>query len=323
MGLHVIVGAGPVGSGTALRLAEAGHRVRVITRSGGGPRHESIELVAADAADAAVLRRLARGADALYNCANPSYHRWPRDWPPLAAALLATAEHTGAGLVTMGNLYGYGVVDRPLTEDLPLAAASVKGKVRARMWTEALASHQAGRARVTEARASDYFGPTVATNTMIGSMFVPRLLAGRAAYVLGQPDVPHSWSYLPDVTRALALLGTADRAWGRPWHVPVAPPESLRALARRVAAFADPGGVRPEPVVRRIPEPLVRAIGLVVPLVREFAEVRYQHDRPFVMDSTAFTTVFGVEATAMDEAVRATVDWWRSRHGAAPRGRTG
>ncbi len=312
MAVHVIVGAGPVGSGTARLLAEAGHDVRVVTRSGGGPSHERIELVRADAADPAALRAATAGADTIYNCVNPPYHRWTTDWPPIAASLLAAAEHTGAGLVIMGNLYGYGEVDRPMTEDLPLAATSVKGRVRVAMWENALAAHRAGRVRVTEARASDFFGPTVGTNTMMGTAFMPRILAGRAPYVIGRPDVPHSWSFMPDVVRALVVLGTDERAWGRAWHVPVAPPESLRGMAGRVAAVA---GV-PEPAVRRIPEPVVRGVGLFVPMMREFAEVRYQHDRPFVLDTSAFTQTFGIEATPMDDAVKATTQWWITRSAA-------
>ena len=80
----------------------------------------------------------------MYNCANPPYHRWPELWPPLAAAMLAAAERTGAVLVTMSNLYGYGPVDGPMTEDLPLRPTTAKGRVRAAMWHDALAAHQAG-----------------------------------------------------------------------------------------------------------------------------------------------------------------------------------
>lgn len=65
--------------------------------------------MAIDATDADRLIEAASGAAVLYNCANPPrYDRWARDWPPLAAALLAAAERTGAELVTTGNLYGYG-----------------------------------------------------------------------------------------------------------------------------------------------------------------------------------------------------------------------
>ena len=159
MGLHVVVGAGPVGSGTASLLAEAGETVRVVSRGGKGPAAPGIECLAADAGSPGALTAIATGADAIYNCANPPYPRWATDWPPLAAAMLDAAERTGAVLVTASNLYGYGPVDHPLTETDPLAATSTNGRVRAEMWKRALAAHRSGRVRVTEARSSDYFGP--------------------------------------------------------------------------------------------------------------------------------------------------------------------
>ena len=145
MSLHVIVGAGPVGTGTATLLAERGERVRVLTRRGGGPQHPAIERIAADASDADRLAALAEGAAALYNCANPPYHRWLTDWPPLAAALLTAAERSGAVLATASNLYGYGPVDGPIIDSTPLAATHPKLKLRAQMWLDAEAAHQAGR----------------------------------------------------------------------------------------------------------------------------------------------------------------------------------
>ncbi len=309
MALHVIVGAGSIGGGTARRLVGAGHRVKLISRSGSGPRLDGLELVAADAGDAVALGRVAAGADVIYNCANPAYHRWETDWPPIANALLAAAEATGAGLVTMGNLYGYGPVDGPMTEQTPLAATSRKGRVRATMWREALAAHEAGRTRVTEVRASDYFGPTVVDNGLLGKPLMPRLLAGRSFRHVAALDAPHTWSYAPDVVAATATLGTDDRSWGRPWHVPSDEPKTVREMVTGLAAAA---GV-PTPRMSSIPRFALRAVGLVVPMAREFDEVRYQHDRPFVMDSSDFTATFGAKATPLDEAWRGTVDWWRAR----------
>ena len=128
MSKFVVVGAGPTGSGVAEQLADAGHETVVVTRSGSGPVIEGVRRVAADASDAEALSRLARGASAVFNCANPPYHRWPTDWPPLANALLAAAEETGATLVTLGNLYPYGPPAAPMTPHDPLNADYVKAR---------------------------------------------------------------------------------------------------------------------------------------------------------------------------------------------------
>jgi saccharopine dehydrogenase-like NADP-dependent oxidoreductase len=107
MGRHVVLGKGPVGTATAELLAERGHEVVVLSRSG-GQSTAAVEHRAVDAADAAALTAAVGPADALYNAVNPPrYDRWTRDWPPIAAAVLTAAEHAGV-LVVMGSLYGYG-----------------------------------------------------------------------------------------------------------------------------------------------------------------------------------------------------------------------
>lgn len=296
MGLHVIVGSGPVGTATAEQLRSLGHQVRVVTRSGSGPT--GTEAVAADATDATRVTALATGADALYNCANPPYHQWPTLWPPLAAALLSAAERSGAVLVTMSNMYGYGKVDGPVTEETPLAAREPKLKLRADMWRDALAAHQAGRARVTEARASDFIGP--GARSLLTTMVMPRIRAGKPAMVPANLDAPHSLTYTGDVGAMLAILGTDPRALGRAWHVPTAPPLTLREVSRRFAAMAD----APEPRLSVMPDAVLRLGGLFNAEAREFRKVRYQFERPWVLDSSAAQQTFGLVPTPTDEALR-------------------
>jgi hypothetical protein len=122
--------------------------------------------VTADATDPARLGDLARGAAVLYNCANPPYDRWLTDWPPLNLALLQAAESSGAVLACAGNAYGYGPVAGPITDTTPLAATQPKLKLRADLWRDALAAHQAGKIRVTEVRASDYDAPAPRLTSM-------------------------------------------------------------------------------------------------------------------------------------------------------------
>jgi nucleoside-diphosphate-sugar epimerase len=306
MGKHVIVGAGQVGGHLAERLAGQGHDVVVVTRSGSGP--EGVERIAADAADRARLTEIAKDADALYNCVNPQYHRWTKDWPPMAASFLGAAEATGAVLVILGNLYGYGPVDGPMTEDLPLAAPGVKGQVRAKMWRDALAAHEAGRIRTTELRPSDYYGPRSTDQAYIGeTRFVKPLLAGKRVPYFSDPSIPHAWTYLPDVAEALAIAGTDERAWGRPWHVPTGPAVSTLDVAKRLCEIAD----APAPRVFEVPRPIFNAVGLVNPMARELRETRYQFDKPYILDSSPFETTFGMRPTPMDDALRTIVAAYR------------
>ncbi|KAB2351652.1 NAD-dependent epimerase/dehydratase family protein [Actinomadura rudentiformis] len=302
MGKHVIVGAGQVGGQLATLLMAEGHDVTVVTRSGSGP--DGVRKVAASAADRDRLIEITRGADTLYNCMNPRYHEWAEIWPPVAASLLATAEQTGAALVTLGNLYVYGPVDGPMTEDLPQAAPGHKGQIRAKMWDDMLASHRAGRARVTELRASDFYGPGSTENSYIGSVrFVRPLLAGKRVTFLSDPAQPHSWTYLPDVARALAIAGTDERALGRVWHIPTAPAFTAKAFGERLCELAG----APAPRIGTMPRPLFNAIGLVNPMMRELRETRYQFDAPYILDSSAFQNAFDVAPTPVDEGLKAVI----------------
>ncbi|GIG71589.1 NAD-dependent epimerase/dehydratase family protein [Phytomonospora endophytica] len=310
MSTHVILGKGPVGSTTARMLAERGETVRVLSRSGGRDA-DGVTHLAVDAGDAEALRRATAGADVVYNCANPAgYHLWEREWPRMAGALLDAAESAGAVLVTMSCLYGYGPAARVMTEDTPLAAEGAKGRLRAGMWKEALARHEAGRLRVTEARASDFFGPGPTANAVIGERVVPRVLRGKSVSLFGDADAPHSFTFMPDVARTLVRLGTDERAWGRAWHVPSAPALSQREI---VAAIARVAGV---PMVKIGTMPwwlLINVLGTVQPAMRGFAETRHQWDLPFEMDSSRYTEVFGETATDFDEALAETIAWWQGR----------
>lgn len=303
---HVVIGAGATGTATATRLAFEGHDVKVITRSGSGPTHPSIELLALDASDPAQLSSSTRGVTAIYNCANPSYSKWTTDWPPLASSILGAAEANDAVLVTLSNLYGYGTTN-PMRPADTLAPPSVKGQVRADMWGKALEAHIGGRVRVTEARASDFIGPGLGVNGHMGDRVVPRVLAGKSVSLLGRTDQPHSWTAISDVAETLVALGADERALGRPWHVPTDAPLSQAALVTRMCELA---GVAPVKV-KTVPSMAVTLGGLIVPDMRELKEVIYQFEQPFVIDATDTTNTFGLEPTPIDETLKLTLDSYR------------
>ena len=306
MGTHLVVGAGPVGTETACRLARSGHDVIVLTRTGSGPGEPNIRMVAADAASLDALLRAAPRADAIYNCVNPPYHRWAQDWPPLATAFLSYAERTGAVLATCSNLYGYGPVNSPMTESLPLATQGTKGRVRAKMWLDAQALHDAGRIRTTEVRGSDYV--CAGEQSLVGSSrVVPRILAGRPVSLIGSVDEPHSWTYPTDVARLLISVAVDERAWGKAWHVPTNPPRTQRQVMNDLADAAGVQHVR----VSQLSPVITRILGVFNPAIRELEETAYQRDRPFVIDDTAARTTVGIDPTPWEEIMRAVIAHYR------------
>ena len=301
--LHVVVGAGPVGRATALELVAAGHEVLLVSRSGSGPDLTGVRRVAADAADAVRLTELATGAEAIYNCVNPTdYTVWPTFWPPVAEAFLGAAERTGALLVTASCLYGYGPVDVPMTEDLPDAATGKMARLRAGLWAEAKARHDSGRIRAVEVRGSDYMGPGVSVDAGHIARVAPAALEGKAVRVMGRPDVPHSFTDVRDMARALVAVAAAPQTWGRVWHAPTnAPVTQTRAIADVCRAAGR------EPVtVKAYPKGTLALSGLVMPIMREIWETAYQFQRPYVLDSTAIERELGLTPTPWDEVCRAT-----------------
>jgi nucleoside-diphosphate-sugar epimerase len=276
-------------------LADQGTAVRLITRSGSGPDHPGIEKVALDASDAAALIGATEGAAVVYNAANPSnYATWPKVWPPLAEAMLRAARASGSTLAIVDNLYAYGPVEGPMTESMPLASRERKGMLRARMWRDALAAHEAGDLRAVEVRASDYIG--------VGGMshaarVAGMLAAGKTVNVIGSPDQPHSWTSSRDTARLLIAAAADPSTHGRAWHVPSNPPRTQRELAQDLAQAAG----LPTPKVTGMPHWAARSIGVVVPQMREIARMMYQFDQPFVLDDTDARARFGFEPTPWGE----------------------
>ncbi len=299
----VIIGAGPVGRATARELLANGHRVEIVTRSGNSIEGATPRL--ADASDSAALINIVRDATAIVNCANPPYTKWTTAWPPLASSMLAAAEQTGAGLITMSNLYAHGPLHQTMTAQTPLTSTGTKGRVRARIWETGLSAHAAGRAKVAEVRASDFFGPEV-TDANMGERVIPNILSGKRISILGRTDVPHSFTYMPDVGRVVARVACDETLWGRPWLVPsttITQAEMIGALsnAARLAA----------PKISTLPSAVLRLAGFFVPMMRELREVEYQFAAPFVVDATETEQQLNIHATALEIAAVETIGWWR------------
>ena len=133
-------------------------------------------------------------------------------------------------------------------------------------------------------------------------------MAGKRADFIGNPDLPHTYSYVPDIAAGLAVLGTDERAVGQVWHLPGPETVTTRAVLELIA-----GEVGHPVPVRSVPKLVLRALGLVNPMMRGLAEMAYEFEEPFVLDTAKFESTFGPGGTPLDVAVKETVAWYQSQ----------
>lgn len=302
--LHVVVGTGQIGTHLAEHLLAKGRRVRVVSRRSGWSGAAGVEDVRGDVTDRTFIDSALSDAAVVYNVANPPrYDVWPEVLPALSRAIRDGAARAGARLVVLDNLYMVGVpAGGVIREDAPLAPCSKKGELRARLARELEEMVARGDLRATTGRASDFFGPGTLRAAIFGPRFFERLARGQSLEVFGDPDLPHAYSYAPDVAAGLAVLGTYEQATGGVWHLPAAWNGSTRALVERFAAAA---GVTPR--LRRVPGWLVGAVGLFNGEVGAAREMLYQWHVPYVLDDARLRAASGLAPTPIDDAVRATL----------------
>ena len=231
--LSVVAGVGAVGRAVIDALIDLGMPVRALARGPVTDLPAEVEVVAVDLTDPRAARQALAGAAVVYHTASGPYDRWPELLPPLMRGIIAGASASGPRIVYADNLYAYGPVDGPLSEDLPYLATGPNGRVRASLADLLMDAHGAGTVRATIGRASDYYGPRGVQSTVGERLFVPAL-TGKRALVLGDPDQPHTVTFLPDYARGLVTLGTHDEAFGQVWHVPNAETLTTREFAQLV-----------------------------------------------------------------------------------------
>jgi nucleoside-diphosphate-sugar epimerase len=174
-----------------------------------------------------------------------------------------------------------------------------------------MAAHAAGEVQVTIARASDFFGPAV-IESLVGERFFSSIVAGKSVQLIGNPDAPHSVTYVPDFARAVIELARHEEAFGAAWHAPTVSAVSMRRLSELVGAAAGTG----TPKITRVSRTMLRLVGLFMPSAGEQVEMLYEFEEPFVLDSSRIERTFGLTATPLEQSIPATVAWWRSRRAA-------
>lgn len=304
---HVIFGTGPLGQAVMRELLKRGKRVRMVNRSGKAAVPAEVEVIASDAYNATSNRAITQGAAVVYQCAQPAYNEWSTKFMSLQDAIVEGAATNGAKLIVAENLYMYGDTNgQPIREESPYAAHTRKGQARAKMSEALLSAYKAGKVRVAMARGSDFFGPVV-LDSLIGDRVIYPAIAGKAASLAGNIDLPHTLTYINDFGKAIVILGERDEALGQAWHVPNAETLSQRQFTNLI--FEELGL---PPKMSGMGKLMMRMGGLFIMGARETVEMMYEFEKPFVVDSSKFVKAFGNIATPHKDAIRETVAWFKA-----------
>ena len=299
MPLTTILGAGgPISNELVKILSAKGAPIRLVSRS--ARPTPGAEAVSADILDQDQAIRAVAGSSIVHLLVGLKYDIkvWHEQWPRIMTNAIEACKRAQARLIFFDNVYMYGRVAGPMTEESPYAPVSRKGEIRARIATMLMDEVKAGRLTAMIARCADFYGPGAAhglPNTLVFDPFAKR---SKASWLVNDA-VPHSLTFIPDAAHGLATLAESERAWNQVWHLPTA----VTALTGKQLIETAAQAFGASPKYRVLSRPMLKVVGWFNPLVGELYEMLYQNDSSYVFDSTKFARAFEFAGTPYSEGI--------------------
>jgi nucleoside-diphosphate-sugar epimerase len=299
--MHTILGAGgAIGIELVSHLAKKGLRIRLVSRN---PKdaEDAGQVVSADLANLDQTISAVAGSEVVYLLVGLKYDLkvWRELWPRIMNNVIEACKRANAKLIFFDNVYAYGKVVGPMTEQTPFNPCNRKGEIRAQIATTLLNEITQGRLTALIARSPDFYGPRVHTSVANRLVF-DKFAQGAKASWLVNDRVRHSWTFTPDAGKSLALLAESDSAWTRTWHVPAAPNPPTGKDFIEIAATA----FSVEPNYRVLSRPLIKLAGFFDADIRESYEMLYQYGSEYLFDSMKFSTAFHFTPTSYEDGIR-------------------
>lgn len=303
---HLVIGEGQIGREVITQALATGDTVTVLRRSE-VPATPDVRRVSGDVLDPAALERALDGAEAVHACFHAPYdaRRWARDLPPRELAVLDAAAHRDLPVVFPESMYGFQGGASDLVEGSSPSPQDAKGEVRIAL----LAQRRTHAARTLSLIASDLLGPTTrgTGGSVVSTMLVEPIAAGRRGIVFGVPDAPHTLTGVPDLARAMLHAARhAERLTGpgrgdAVLHAPSGPALTQREMIADISDLLGRRARRPW----RIPRWSLRGLSGFSTFARELSGISGLWYSPCVLRAGILTTEEGLVPTAWDELLAA------------------
>ena len=300
--MQTILGAGgSISNELAKSLKYFTDNIRLVSRH---PRkvNETDQLFPADLTDRDQLFKAVGGSEIVYLTIGLEYSTkvWQKLWPPLMQNVINACIANNAKLVFFDNVYAIGGdFIKHITEESPIYPTSKKGEVRAQVDLLLLNMMKTGKIKAIIARSPDFYGTDINKSALM-LLIYKNLASGKKAQWMFNAKVKHSYIYTPDAGKAMALLGNTPDAYNQIWNLPT-DRKSLTA-EQWVGLFAKEMGKKNN--YKLIPGWMVRLLGVFIPFLKEFYEMRYQFDRNYFFDSIKFEKYFKYQPTKYETGVK-------------------
>lgn len=299
--MQTILGSGGIiASHLASTLPGYTDKIRLVSRNP-KPVTGKEELVTADLTSAGQVMNAVKGSEVVYLTAGLQYDIkvWQEQWPKLMQNVINACKENGSRLVFFDNVYMYGKVAGPMTEETPFNPCSRKGEVRARIATMILDEVKRGELTALIARAADFYGPATA-NSFLNMMVFENLRKGKSAQLMICKNLKHSFTYTPDAGKATALLGNTPSAYNQTWHLPT----DANVLTGQQIVESAAKELSMKPKVTVLPRLMIQVAGLFNPIIKESVEMLYQYDSDYIFDSGKFDSAFTFEKVLYADGIR-------------------
>lgn len=299
--MHTILGAGgPVANALTQELLQHNETIRLISRKPINPTGKNISWQKADLLNYNEALEATKGATVIYLCAGLVYDTkiWQQQWPVIMQNVINATKAANARLIFFDNVYMYGLVKGPITEETPYNPISEKGKVRAKIADQLMAEVKAGKIQASILRAADFYG-TDSKNSSFDMMLLDKYSKKQTAQWVGDPKVIHNFTYIPDAGKAMYLLGQNPQSDNQIWHAPTAAPLAGKEFINMAANIYQ---VKPKFI--RINKFMLLIFGLFNKLIAGVVEMYYQYDHDYNFNSDKFEKAFNIKPTSYEDGIK-------------------
>jgi nucleoside-diphosphate-sugar epimerase len=299
--MHTILGAGgAVANALTRELINNNETIRLVSRKPIVNAAKNVTWQKADLLNYTEVLNAAKGSTVIYLTAGLAYDKnvWRAQWPVVMQNAINAAKETGARLIFFDNVYMYGLVDGPMTEDTPYNPCSAKGEVRAKIATQLMDEAKAGNIKASIARAADFYG-TENKNSFLDMMVLDNYAKGAKAQWLGKLGKLHNFSYIPDMGKGVYLLGQNPDSDNQIWHMPTAKPLTGKQFIDMAAKI-----YKVEPKVFAINKFMLWSYGLFNKVVAGTVEMYYQYNHDYIFDSSKFEKAFDVKPAKYEDGIK-------------------